>query len=134
MRSWTISPKGTTGAVGKSTLFKSDTTRLVTVAGASGVLGVVVGLIVTWFALILSFGVVAAVFFITMVTLIVVGIMCVVQSPLVGVAVIGIALLCGGIGILFMMLTVTMAGIATPAMYRGIVKLWHKLFDKKQNA
>lgn len=102
--------------------------------GASGALGVVVGLIVTWFALILGFGATAVALFITMVALVVVGIMCVAQSPLVGVVVIGIGLLCGGIGILFMMLTVTMAGIATPAMYRGIVKLWHKLFDKKQNA
>ena len=63
---------------------------------------------------------------------IIVGIMCAVEVPLVGVIVLGIGLLCGGIGILFLMLTVAMAGIATPAIFSGIVKLCRKLFGKNE--
>ncbi len=106
----------------------------VAIGVGSGALGTVVGIIVSWFSLITAFGIVAAILLITMLVLVVVGIMCAFQSPLVGVIVMGIALICGGIGILFLMLTVAMAGIATPAICRGIVKLFRKLFGKKEAA
>lgn len=93
---------------------------------SSGVLGVLVGIVTTWFSLILAFGAIAVILMLAMVVLVVVGIMCAFQSPLVGILVVGIALLSGGIGILFMMLTVAMAGIATPAIIKGIVKLFRK--------
>lgn len=101
---------------------------------ASGLLGTLAGLIAAWFSLIFTFGAVAVVLFIIMLILIVVGIMCAFQSPLAGIAVLGCGFICGGIGILFMMLTVAMAGIATPAICRGIVSLCRKLFGKKQKA
>jgi len=98
----------------------------------SGALGVLVGIVVTWFSLIFSFGGIAFALFVAMIALVVVGIMCAVSSPLVGILLIGLALLFGGFGILFMMLTVAMAGIATPAICKGIVKLFRKLFGKKE--
>lgn len=100
----------------------------------SGVLGVLIGVIAIWFCLILAFGLVAVVLLIAMVVLVVVGIMCVVVSPLAGVVVLGIALISGGLGILFLMLTVAMTGVATPAICRGIANLCRKLFGKKQSA
>ena len=99
-----------------------------------GILGALLGVIATWFSLILAFGAVAFALMVVMVVLVVVAIMCAFQAPLAGLVVLGIGLLCGGIGILFMMLTVAMAGIATPAIIRGCAKLFHQIFDKKKAA
>lgn len=100
----------------------------------SGALGVLFGVIATWFSLILVFGIVAVVLLVAMIALAVVGIMCAFHSPIVGIGVLGGGLICGALGILFLMLTVTMAGIATPAICRGIVTLCRKLFGKKETA
>lgn len=100
----------------------------------SGVFGTLFGLIVAWFAMIFGFGTTAVALLVGMLVLIVVGILCMFQSPLVGVAVFGGGLLCGALGVLFLMLTVAMAGIATPAICRGIVSLCKKLFGKKEEA
>ena len=59
--------------------------------------------------------------------------MCAFHSPLIGVIVVGCGFICGGLGILFMMLTVAMAGIITPAICRGVAGLCRKLFGKKTN-
>lgn len=98
----------------------------------AGVLGTLLGLAATWFGLILGFGVTALALIAVMLVLLVVGIMCMVYSPLVGVGVIGGGFICGGLGILFLMLTVAMAGIATPAICQGIVWICRKLFGKNQ--
>ena len=92
----------------------------------TGVLGVLVGVVATWFGAIFGFGVAAVVLFIVMFALIVLGIVCVFIDPLVGVGLMGSGLLCGGIGILFLMLTVAMGGIATPAICKGIAGLFQK--------
>lgn len=98
----------------------------------SGILGTLIGIIASWFGMILAFGAVAVLLLVTMLVLLILGIMCAFQAPLVGVVVLGIGLVCGGIGLLFLMLTVAMAGIATPAICRGIAKLFRKLFGKKE--
>lgn len=85
-----------------------------------GLLSIMFGLLVMWFALILSFGMVVLSMFIVLFVLLIVGGMCIPVDPLVGLALIGGGLICGGIGLLFLMLTVAMAGIATPAIFRGI--------------
>lgn len=100
------------------------------VSVASGLLGALTGIIVSWFALILGFGVSAIALFFVFLVLLVVGVLCVFSEPLVAVGVIGSGMLCGGIGILFMMLTVAMAGIATPAICKGITGLVKKLVNK----
>lgn len=104
----------------------------VILGAASGILGVLGGIIATWFALIFGFGAAAVALIIALLVLLVVGMLCLIQSPLVGVAVIGAGMICGALGILFLMLTVAMAGIATPAICRGIVSLCRKLFNKKE--
>lgn len=95
-----------------------------------GLLSIMFGLLVMWFALILSFGVVVLSMFIVLFALLVVGGMCIPVDPLVGLALMGGGLICGGLGILFLMLTVAMAGIATPAIFRGIGHMFR--FGKKR--
>ena len=91
-----------------------------------GLLGVLVGVIASWFSVIFGFGVAAVALFIVMFVLIVLGIICIFIDPLVGVSLLGSGLLCGGIGILFLMLTVAMGGVATPAICKGIAGLFQK--------
>ncbi|MGN0401739.1 MAG: DUF1700 domain-containing protein [Acetatifactor sp.] len=85
-----------------------------------GLLGVLFGLLVTWFALIFSFGVATVALFAVLFVLIIVGAMCVTLDPVVGLALAGGGLICGGIGLLFLMLTVAMAGILTPGIFSGL--------------
>ena len=91
-----------------------------------GVLGVLAGVIASWFGVIFGFGVAAIALFIVMFVLIVLGIVCVFIDPLVGVSLVGGGLLCGGIGLLFLMLTIAMSGIATPAIFKGIAGLFKR--------
>lgn len=100
----------------------------------STILGTLIGLITGWFSLILGFGAAAISLIAVLFVLVIAGFMCIVEAPLGGVALAGIGLICGGIGILFLMLTVAMLGIATPAIFKGIAKLWRSLFGKKEVA
>ena len=93
---------------------------------AAGAMGMFIGLLVSWFAIILSFGIAALSLFIVMFVLLVVGVMCIPVDSLAGVGLIGGGLVCGGIGILLLMLTVAIGGVATPAICRGIARLFRK--------
>ncbi len=95
-------------------------------------LGGLLSIVAAWFALIVGFGAAAVALLVVMLVLFIVGIMCIWEAPLVSVAVIGGGMVCGGIGILFLMLTVAMAGIATPAIFRGCVSLCKKIFGDKK--
>lgn len=106
----------------------------VLLSAAAGVLSTLLGIVAAWFGMILGFGCAAVGLLVAMLALIVVGIMCMFSNVLAGVAVLGIGLLLGGLGILFLMLTVAMAGIATPAICKGCVSLYRKLTTKKQVA
>ena len=97
---------------------------------ALAILGTVFGLLAAWFGMIFGFGVTAVVLLLVLVVLVVTGIICLFANPWVGMAMIGGGLVCGCIGILFLMLTVAMAGILTPAIFRGIGSLF-RLFRKK---
>lgn len=81
------------------------------------------GLLMAWLGLVLGFGVTALCLILVLFVLLAVGGMCVPVDPLVGFGVMGGGLICGGIGLLFLMLTVTMAG-AVPAIIRGIGSLF----------
>lgn len=89
-----------------------------------GVLGVLFAAIVTWFALIFACGVAALSLFAVLIFLVVLACMCLME-PMVSLALLGGGLFCGGIAILFFMLTVAMAGVVTPAVFRGIAWLFH---------
>ena len=96
----------------------------------AGLFGILLGLLISWFALIFSFGMVAIALFIVLAVLVVVGIMCMLADPVSGLALVGGGLVCGSIGILFMMLTVAMAGIVTPAIFKGIFSLFSRKSKK----
>lgn len=81
------------------------------------------GLLMAWLGLILGFGLTALFLNLVLFVLLAVGGMCIPVDPLVGFGVMGGGLICGGIGLLFLMLTVTMAG-AVPAIIRGIGSLF----------
>lgn len=88
------------------------------------------GLIVAWFSLILGCGLAAVVLVALLFILGAIGAANLIHAPLAGVGLIGGGLICGGIGILFMMLTVALAGIVTPAIFKGIGQLWRFLKGK----
>lgn len=106
---------------------------LVAVAGVLlgavvSIVAVLVGLLVVWFALNVGFGAVALSLLVTAVVLAVVAVICFFGHPLIGLSVLGVALLCGGIGLLFLMLAVGMAGVVTPAFWRWSANLIKKIF------
>lgn len=89
-----------------------------------GVFMGILGLLLGWFGTILGLGVGAITLLVLFLVLAVVGILCLFINPWVGIALVGAGLLVGCFGILLMMLTVAMAGIATPAIFRGIFGLF----------
>ena len=105
------------------------------IGGVGTVIAVICALAVAWFSMIFGFGMAAVVLLVGMVGLFIVGFAGVTVSPMGTVGLIGGGLICGGIGMLFLMLTVAMAGAATPAIWRGLVKLckWiGSLFTRKK--
>ena len=101
---------------------------------AIGAVGTLLGVIAAWFAMIFAFGVACVAMFVVLVVLVVVGFLCLFTNPWVGIAMIGSGLVCGGIGLLFLMLTVAMAGIVTPAIFRGLGHLFRFLFKKSERS
>ena len=93
---------------------------------ASAGIGVAAGLIVAWLGLIVGFGATAAALILILIALVVAGIISLFTHPFVGMGLIGAGLICGGVGLLFLMLTVAMAGIATPAICCWIGGLFQK--------
>lgn len=89
----------------------------------SGLVSAIFGLLTGWFSLILGFGAAAIALILVLFVLIITGIICLAESPFAGIAIMGGGLICGGLGILFLMITVAMAGIVTPAIFRGLAKL-----------
>lgn len=98
----------------------------------AGLAGGLIGIVAGWFGMIFGFGSAALALFVALFVLIVVGCMCIAWDPLVGVALMGGGLICGGLGILFMMLTVAMGGIATPAICKWVAGLFRKKSEKKE--
>ena len=88
---------------------------------ASAGIGVAAGL-----GLIVGFGATAAALILILIALVVAGIISLFTHPFVGMGLIGAGLICGGVGLLFLMLTVAMAGIATPAICCWIGGLFQK--------
>lgn len=93
--------------------------------GASA-LAMIIGIVVTWAALIFAFGVTALALLVAFGVLAVVGIWCIAADPLIGAGVIGCGLICGGVGLLFFLLTTAMGGMATPAIWKAVMGLFRK--------
>lgn len=102
----------------------------IAVSLASALASALLGLLTGWFSLILAFGIASFVLIVLLFGLIVAGVMEIASLPLAGIALIGGGLICGGLGVLFLMLTVAMAGIATPAIFKGLVRLGRYIISK----
>lgn len=100
--------------------------------GGAGLLGIAVGIAAIWFCLILGFGVAALVLICMLFVLLIGGVLCLGASPAYGIGIIGGGLICGGLGLGCLMAAVALAGVATPAICRGVGKLWRSLFEKQQ--
>lgn len=97
----------------------------------AGVAGVILGLLAAWFCMILGFGVAALVCIIAGLFVAVGGVVGLGLHPMAGLGLIGGGLMAVGIGIFFLILTVAMAGVVTPAIFCGIGRL---LSRKKKKA
>lgn len=97
----------------------------------AGAAGVVLSLLAAWFCMILGFGIAALVCIIVGFFLAIVGIVGLGLHPMAALGLIGGGLMAVGIGIFFLLLTVAMAGVATPAIFRGIGRLFSR---KKKRA
>lgn len=100
---------------------------------ASGV-GVLAGIILLLFGLILGFGVTAVILLIVGFGLAIAGIGTMITDPLSAVGLIGAGFICAAIGILFMLLTVLIVGKAIPGLCKGITHIYNKIFSKKEEA
>lgn len=91
-------------------------------------------LVVAIFSLVLGLGITAIVLYVVAIGLIIGGFCSIVSSPLAAVALIGAGCVCAGLGILFMLLTVFLAGKCIPAIFQGIGYIFKKIFGKKGGA
>lgn len=102
---------------------------------SAALVSVLVGLIAGWFSFILGCALTALVLLACLASLLAAGVLCLPEMPMAGIALAGAGLICGGIGILFIMLTVALAGIVTPWGFRGLVAVWkwavEKITDRK---
>ena len=96
-------------------------------SAAAALLGVICAII----GVIAGFGLAALVLFTVAIALIIAGFGCMLPHPVSGIGLIGGGLICAAIGILFMLLTVFLAGKCVPGICQGIAYIWKKLFGKK---
>lgn len=99
---------------------------------ASAVLGVIAAVFITVLALVFGFGLAAFILLIVAVGLIAGGFGCVFSMPIRALGLVGGGLICLSLGILFLMLTVFLAGKLIPAVCQGIAYIFKKLFGKKE--
>lgn len=103
---------------------------IIGIAGA--LLGVIVSIFATMFALVFGFGLAALILLVVAIGLVIGGFGCVLSTPIVAMGLVGGGLICLALGILFLMLTVFLVGKLIPAVCQGIAYIFKKLFGKKE--
>lgn len=96
--------------------------------------GFLIALIAAMFSLFIGIAAVAFALILVGVVFVVVGIIKMFTLPFGGMCLAGTGLVCAGIGILFMILTVWLAIVAIPAVFKGIGWIWNKIFSKRKGA
>ena len=96
--------------------------------------GIVVSIFATAFSLILGMALAMMILYIVAIALAIGGFGCMLEAPVIGIGLVGAALICAAIGILFMIITVFLVGTVIPAICKGVSYIWKKLFDKKEVA
>ena len=85
-----------------------------------GIGGALFGIAAAWFAIIIAFGAASIGCFLAAIALLAVGAAVFVESPIVFMALLGAGMLCGCLGVLFLMFTVWMSCSVTPRLIKGI--------------
>jgi len=98
------------------------------------VAGVLFGALCSVVGIIIGIGAATLALYIAAIALIIVGFGCLFASPLAGMGLIGAALICAALGILFMLLFYLLVAKCIPGICKGIAYIWQKLFDKKGGA
>lgn len=101
---------------------------------AGALFGAVVSLVASVGGILLAIGAAAIVLFIVAIALLIAGFGTVIPHPFAGLGLLAGGLICGAIGILFMILTVLLFGKGIPAAWQGIQYLWNRIFDKQKGA
>jgi uncharacterized membrane protein len=97
-------------------------------SGLLGVIGAVVAVIISMIAV---FGALSLTSLVVALVIMVTGIIELITWPLGGLAMIAASLVIGGIGVLFLLLTVLLAGKLIPAIIKGIANLIGRIFSGK---
>lgn len=92
--------------------------------------GIAVGLIAALFGLFLAFLIVGVVFVVVAIALVITGIALLFSAPLGGLCVIGTGLALFAVGLVAIWVMVALAGVAIPALVRGIVSLCQRIFHR----
>lgn len=95
-----------------------------------GLLGGILGLLGGLFGCVIGFGAVAIALILVGICLFVYGIGLLFGAPLGGLCMMGAAMICMAIGILFTWIIVMICGKLVPAMIRGVVKLFQSIFHR----
>lgn len=101
---------------------------------AVSLLAVLIGIAVAILGIIFGLGITAVVLYIVAVALVIGGFGGILAAPLKGIGMIGGGFICAAIGILFMLLTVFIAGKCVPGICKGIAYIFGNIFGKKKGA
>ena len=98
-----------------------------------GALGIIIGILGALFGIVVGFGAVGVVLMIAGVCLFVYGVTLLFGAPLGGLCVIGAAMVCIAIGLVFFWIVVMICAALIPAVIRGIVKIFQSIFPNRGN-
>lgn len=105
------------------------------ILGAAGsLLGILLGVFGTAFGLVFGIGLAAIILFVVAVSLLAAGFGCLFTHPFTGLGLMGGGLICGALGIFFLLFTVFLVGKGIPALCRGVSYLYHRVFDGRKGA
>lgn len=98
-----------------------------------GALGTIIGILGALFGIVVGFGAAGVALIIAGVCLFVYGIVLLFGAPLGGLCVIGAAMVCIAIGLVFFWLVVLICAALIPAVIKGIVKIFQSIFPNRGN-
>ena len=98
-----------------------------------GALGIIIGILGALFGIVVGFGVAGAALMIAGVCMFVYGVTLLFGAPLGGLCVIGAAMICIAIGLVFIWIVVILCAALIPAVIKGIVKIFERIFPSRGN-
>ncbi len=104
----------------------------VIIGAVISVFGVLFGALCSVCGVVVGIGAATLALYVAAIALLIVGFGCIFASPLAGIGIIGAALICAAVGILFMLLLYLLVGKCIPGICQGIAYIWQKLFGKKE--